>query len=62
MTYIIVTRNPNSKCIQVVTRLCGDDAEDPPIAEYKTFDEAMGVANNIPSCVAWDFDIVEIFV
>lgn len=61
MTYIILTRNPSTKRL-CVGRSIGDDSEDPPLAEYETFDEALRVADNSPACVAWDFDIVEVFV
>jgi hypothetical protein len=55
MGYILVTRNPSSKRLVIIT---SDD--DKTIAEFVTESEANAVAMAIPVCEAWGYQAVEI--
>lgn len=55
MGYIIVSRNPRTKRLIVVT---GEDAE--TVAEFETESEANAVAMAVPVCEAWGFEAVEV--
>jgi hypothetical protein len=55
MSYIIVTRNPHTRRLVVVT---GEDAE--TIAEFETESDANAVAMAVPICEAWGYEAVEV--
>lgn len=55
MTFILVTRNPRTKQLIVIT---GEDQEN--AAEFQTESEANAVAMAVPLCEAWGFEAVEV--
>ena len=55
MGYIIVTRNPRSKKLVIIT---GEDAE--TVAEFETESDANAVAMTVPICEAWGHQTVEV--
>lgn len=55
MGYILVTRNPRTKSLVVITR---DDSDAP--AEFATESEANAVAMAVPVCEAWGYQAVEV--
>lgn len=55
MGFIIVSRNPRTQRLIVVT---DDNDEDP--AEFATESEALAVSQAVPICVAWGYQVVEV--
>lgn len=55
MGFIIVSRNPRTKNLVIVT-----DGEDNVPAECKTEEEAIDAAHNTTICKAWGYEIVEV--
>jgi hypothetical protein len=55
MGYILVTRNPRTHKLVIVT---GDDDE--TVAEFATESEATAVAMAVPVCEAWGYEAVEV--
>lgn len=55
MGYILVTRNPRSKKLVIIT---GEDDE--TVAEFATESEANAVAMAVPVCEAWGYEAVEV--
>lgn len=55
MSYILVTRNPTTKRLVVVT---GED--DYSVAEFDTEGEARAVAMAVPVCEAWGYEALEV--
>lgn len=55
MSFIIVTRNPRTKNLVIVT-----DGEDNVPAECATEAEAIESAHNTTICKAWGYDIIEV--
>jgi len=55
MGYILVSRNPRTKKLVVVT---GEDEE--TAAEFETESDANAVALAVPICTAWGFQAIEV--
>jgi hypothetical protein len=54
--FIIVTRNPNNGRVVVITDGDSDDA-----AQYATAGEADIAAQNTTVCMAWGYQVVEVY-
>lgn len=59
MSYIVITRNPNSKVLNPIEDNTIDE-DFPPICEYNSYEEADAAANNCSACVAWGYEVLEI--
>jgi anti-anti-sigma regulatory factor len=55
MGYIIVSRNPRTQRLIVIT---GEDEDQ--VAEFGTESEASAVAMAVPVCEAWGYEVVEV--
>lgn len=55
MGYIIVSRNPRTHRLLVVT---GEDESE--VAEFGTESEANAVAMAVPVCEAWGYEVLEV--
>ena len=55
MGYILVTRNPRTQKLIVIT---GEDDE--TAAEFETESDANAVALAVPVCTAWGYQAIEI--
>lgn len=55
MTYILVSRNPRTGKLVIVT-----DGEDNVPAEFQDFEDAVDAAGDTTICKAWGYDVVEI--
>jgi hypothetical protein len=55
MNYIIVTRNPTTKKLAIIT-----DGESDVPAEFEDEREAMDAADETPICKAWGYEILEV--
>lgn len=55
MGFILVSRNPRSKRLIVIT---GEDGDGP--AEFATESEANAVAMAVPVCEAWGYQALEV--
>jgi Mg-chelatase subunit ChlD len=54
MSYIVVSRNPRTNKLVIVT-----DGDDNVPAEFGTEDEAAEAASNTTICKAWGYDVIE---
>ena len=55
MSYILVSRNPRTHKLIVIT---GDD--DDTVAEFATESDAAAVAMAVPICEAWGYEAIEV--
>ena len=55
MGFILVSRNPRTKLLVVIT----EDDNDAP-AEFETESEANAVAMAVPVCEAWGYQVLEV--
>lgn len=55
MGFILVTRNPSTKSLVVITE---ENSEAP--AEFETESDANAVAMAVPVCEAWGFQAIEV--
>jgi hypothetical protein len=56
VSFIILTRNPGTRKLLIISLEPGSDAP----SEYETEDEAFTQAAHIAVCDAWGFEIVEL--
>lgn len=56
MGWIVVTRNPRSQKLVILT--FGDELDD--FAEFSTEGDANAIATTSPLCAAWGYEAVEI--
>ena len=56
MDYVVLTKNPNGNVVII------DDGvgEFPNVAVFDSFDEADGMADRHPLCLAWGWQVVEL--
>lgn len=59
MSWIVLTRNPNSKVLSPISDNIKDE-DFPPIMEYETDHEAEAAAMECAACVAWGWVVVEV--
>lgn len=56
MSFIILTRNPKTRRLLIITDESGSDAP----KEFETEDAAIDTAITIKACAAWGFKIAEV--